>query len=383
MYQPSSDIFLNTAITVHIVVTAIIFLLPIPFEPVEFQLPDPPYLGDSLPENTHLQGAERILDDSILGPESLAYLHGEIYSGTADGKIVRISKDLSVSDVAILGPPSCANETECGRPLGLRFGPDGGLYVLDAFLGLFRINVTTGEKSQLIPKGTEVDGKPILFFNDLDVHSNGTVFFTHSSSRWHRHQHLTLALEGMSDGRLLKYDPSSRRVSVLMDGLALANGVQLSHDENFLVVAEGGRMRIHRYFLTGEKSGKTEIFAENLPGFVDNIRPSSTTGGGFWVAHPTVRRRCIYDLLAPRPWLRRLLLKFFTPETIFQYTTKPYGLILELSEEGKILQRMDDPTGSTVSVVSEVLDTGDHLYLGSYSTPFLARIQISREKLHV
>lgn len=32
----------------------------------------------------------------------------------------------------------------CGRPLGMRFDKDGYLIVADAYLGLYKINVATG-----------------------------------------------------------------------------------------------------------------------------------------------------------------------------------------------------------------------------------------------
>lgn len=36
-------------------------------------------------------------------------------------------------------------ESSCGRPLGIRVGPNGTLFVADAYLGLFEVNPTTGE----------------------------------------------------------------------------------------------------------------------------------------------------------------------------------------------------------------------------------------------
>ena len=39
------------------------------------------------------------------------------------------------------------DEPTCGRPLGMRINKEGYLVVLDAYLGLFQINVATGEYS--------------------------------------------------------------------------------------------------------------------------------------------------------------------------------------------------------------------------------------------
>lgn len=36
-------------------------------------------------------------------------------------------------------------ESNCGRPLGIRVGPNGTLFVADAYLGVFEVNPTTGE----------------------------------------------------------------------------------------------------------------------------------------------------------------------------------------------------------------------------------------------
>lgn len=43
-------------------------------------------------------------------------------------------------------------EHTCGRPLGIRVGPNGTLFVTDAYLGLFEVNPVTGKeiKSVLI-----------------------------------------------------------------------------------------------------------------------------------------------------------------------------------------------------------------------------------------
>eukprot|EP00057_Strongylocentrotus_purpuratus_P016282 XP_011670756.1 PREDICTED: adipocyte plasma membrane-associated protein [Strongylocentrotus purpuratus] len=319
---------LSVVLTIIVpLIGVVVYLLPAPFEPVGFELQSPPYLGDALPVNDHLQRAEKILENQVLiGPESLAFKDGR------DTLTILMTNSLTFS------------------------------YII------------SGERTRLVSGGTIVDGKPIVFFNDLAVRSDGMVYFTHSSTKWHRFQHVSLAMEGNNDSRLLQFDPTSGEVSVLMDGLTLGNGVQLSQDESFLLVAEGGRMRIHQYFLTSSREGEREIFADNLPGFVDNIRPSSS--GGFWVALPTIRRHCLYDVFAPRPWLRKFLIKFFSPEFIVKSTTKPYGLVMEFAEDGHIVRRLDDPTGAVVSYISEVLDTGSSLYLGSYTSPFLAKLSL-------
>ena len=44
--------------------------------------------------------------------------------------------------------------------------------------------------------------------------------------------------------RVIKYVPKTNKIEVLMDGLSFPNGVQLSKDQNFLLVCELNLARI-------------------------------------------------------------------------------------------------------------------------------------------
>ena len=63
----------------------------------------------------------------------------------------------------------------------------------------------------------------------------------------------------------LRYDPSTGKTDMLLDGLYFANGVALSADEDYILVNETSRYRITRYWLKGDKAGSSEIFADNPP----------------------------------------------------------------------------------------------------------------------
>lgn len=76
------------------------------------------------------------------------------------------------------------HEKLCGRPLGLRFDKESGnLYIADAYYGLLMVGPEGGVAT---PLATHVEGKPILFANDLDIHRNGSIFFTDTSKRYDR-----------------------------------------------------------------------------------------------------------------------------------------------------------------------------------------------------
>ena len=67
------------------------------------------------------------------------------------------------------------------------------------------------------------------------------------------------------------------------------------------------------------------------------------------------------------------IFQLFDPDFIMHLVPK-YGLIVQFDDNGQIVQSLHDPTGKTISGVSEVLDMGPNLYLGSYNAPFLARV---------
>lgn len=69
----------------------------------------------------------------------------------------------------------------------------------------------------------------------------------------------------------------------------------------------GGRFRV---YVSGLMKGGAELFVENMPGFPDNIRPSST--GGYWVAMSSIRPNpgfSMLDFLAERPYIKRMIFK--------------------------------------------------------------------------
>lgn len=60
-------------------------------------------------------------------------------------------------------------------------------------------------------------------------------------------------MQGDIEGRLLSYSPATGQTHVLADNIWQANGVALSHDESFIVVASTPSMRLYRYWLKGSK----------------------------------------------------------------------------------------------------------------------------------
>ncbi len=340
----------------------LLFLLlwPSPIDPLGWQPAPPPPLAGITAPNNELRNAERLGEGQLLGPESVAIdQQGRIFSGLEDGRIVRTTLENGrevLETVAQTG----------GRPLGLLFDAAGRLVVCDAVKGLLRLD-PSGEIETL---SSSADGVPYHFTDDLDIASDGRIYFSDASSKWGHENYLLDLLEGRPHGRLLRYDPASKQTEVLLGDLYFANGIALSQDEDFVLVNETYRYRITRYWLKGEKAGQHDIFIDNLPGIPDGI--SANRRGTFWVAMFTVRNEQA-DKLAPSPFAKRQLAKL--PRFLWPKPA-PHGMVFALDEEGKVLKTYQDATGARVPHVTAVVENEGWLYLGNLHEPYLSRFKL-------
>lgn len=210
------------------------------------------------------------------GPEDVvADSRGRVLTGVADGRILRLDglADRAATRVEVLAETG-------GRPLGLELLTDDDLLVCDAELGLLRVDLTDGLVRIL---ADSVAGERLRFCSNTVALSDGSICFTVSSRRYPLHQWIGDIVEHTATGRLLRLAPGSERPEVLAEGLQFANGLALSADESFLVVAETGACRLTRHWLTGPHAGRTEPFAENLPGMPDNLWRAGPDGP-IWVS---------------------------------------------------------------------------------------------------
>lgn len=90
-----------------------------------------------------------------------------------------------------------------------------------------------------------IEGKLIKFADDLDIGNDGSIYFSDASTSVDPSL-MILELLGPPSGRLIKYNPNTKTSSVLIDNLHFANGVQLSKNEDFVMVAELARSRVWR-----------------------------------------------------------------------------------------------------------------------------------------
>jgi sugar lactone lactonase YvrE len=345
------------------VASAYLLAWPVPIDPVSWVAPRNPGYNGAYAVNDRLSGAELLPIGDAHGPEDVA-LDGDgyLYAATHGGWIVRLDPD---------GTHPVNWVDTGGRPLGIDFDASGRLLVADAFRGLLSI----GRDAKVMVLADEADGIPIRYADDVDVASDGKVYFSDASSRfaaaeWGGTYEASLLdiMEHSRSGRLLVYDPESRRATTLLDQLSFANGVAVSSDETFVLVTETGEYRVIRYWLVGPRAGESETLLEELPGFPDNI--SRGLEGRFWVALISPRNRLL-DKLSGAPWLRRVVQRlpgFLRPKAV------AYGHLIAIDADGRIVENLQDPTGA-YPFNTGVTETPTHLYIGSLLAAEIGRLQ--------
>ena len=343
----------------------LLFLLPSPVDPVAWKPARKPRPVAGYAPNRELLAARRLAEGKLRGPEDLALDgQGSLYAGTSDGKVVRVGlMNEAVMDFATTG----------GRPLGLRFDPEGRLIVCDARQGLLAID----KQGRVATLTREAGGRELRFADNLDVAKDGTIYFSDASDKFTQDEYLFDLLEARPHGRLLRHDPRTGETRVLLEGLYFANGVALSADESYLVVSETYRYRLTRYWLTGEKAGRSEVMADNLPGFPDNV--SRGPGNTFWVAFFTVRNDTV-DALHPRPLAKKLLARL--PRIVWPKAAR-YGFVAQLAGNGRPIRSLHDPTGERVFQVTSAREHDGILYLGTLDNPWLARYALKQRYVPV
>lgn len=309
--------------------------------------------------NTRLQHVEwwaRQLE----GPEAITLdPQGRLVTGLKDGRVVRLTPGSDAVELLA--------DTR-GRPLAVAFHPDGRLIICDAHAGLLALDA----KGTLETLATEEGGIKFRFTDDLDIGRDGTIYFSDASARNSIERFTEDLLEHQTTGRLLKYEPATRKVTRLADGLAFANGVALGPDEQYVVVSETGAYRLWRVWLAGPKAGQKELFTDSLPGFPDNVRYSKQRHV-FWVAIGSPRKPDL-DGVAHFPLVRKLIA--LMPKAL-QPAPAKHAYVLAVDEQGVPVESLQYEGADSYSPIACATESPDGwLYLGSFAQVGVARIKL-------
>uniref|UniRef100_A0A7N0TX81 Strictosidine synthase conserved region domain-containing protein n=1 Tax=Kalanchoe fedtschenkoi TaxID=63787 RepID=A0A7N0TX81_KALFE len=338
-----------------------------------------------LPVSQQLHLADTFpLPAGAVGPESFAFdpLGGGPYTGVSDGRILKwdesVSRWLDFATVSPSPRAACEGlgddkelmEETCGRPLGLMFNhKTGELYIADAYKGLLVVGPSGGLATQIL---THANGVPFGFTNGLDIdQGTGLVYFTDSSTRFQRRNHILVILSGDVSGRLMRYDPQTKQTTLLLDNLAFPNGLALSENGDYILVAETTRCRILRYWMKTATAGTVDVFSD-LEGYPDNVKRNDK--GEFWVGIHS--KRSFFVGMAVRfPWLGTVVLKLmpFDPMKLISMTARwrGGGFAVKLSEQGLITATLAGKNGTNRwASISEVAEKDGYLWIGSVTMPF-------------
>lgn len=353
-----------------------------------------------------LNGAQKLFEGEVHGPEDFESYNGQLYTGVHGGYILKVEEN-RLTPIVKFGKKCDGiwQEHICGRPLGLRFDKKGNLYVVDTYYGIFKVNVATGEYENVVNVSKPIEGKVPRFPNSIDIAKNGDLYWTESNTDFALYDILSIFLSNPS-GRLVHYNSATKQTKVLMRSLAFANGVMLSDDESFIIVAETTKNRIMKYNLKGPKAGQSEVFVDALPGLPDNIK--SDGQGGFLVCliivinpeHPQIDRS-----LMPHPYLRKMLVRLLVtmelpfkllydiyPNTYTERILHAIGsfqgaesivdmheksILLRIDASGNIIDALSSDDG-TFSRVSAAHIHDNYLWFGSPWLKYISRVPLKQ-----
>jgi len=330
-----------------------------PVVPVAWRAKPAPAFSGPFASNRVLEKIENWLPH-LVGPEALTSDgSGRITTGLLDGRIVRIDPKARKVDVL-------ANTH--GRPLGMKYAPDGSLIVADAYKGLLRVDTRSGAVEILVDR---YQGHRFRFTDDVDLWADGSLVFTDASMHFGLNEYELDALEHSNTGRVFAFDPRTRQLRVLARGLSFANGLAITADGSFALVSETWAYRVRRLFLSGPRRGQSEIVIDNLPGFPDNIT-YDRAHDLFWVALASPRDPGL-DLLAPYPFIRRMVARL--PRALRPAAGR-HAMALAIRGNGQVVKFLDDPRSDSYSPITSVLALGDDLYFGSLQHAGLGHLAV-------
>jgi sugar lactone lactonase YvrE len=312
---------------------AYLLLWPVPVEPVAWSVAPPPGPAGPHAPNQRLAALQHIDLNGERGAEHVAIgPDGRLYTAVASGNILRMNAD--GSGLEVFARPG-------GRILGLAFDAAGHIIGADAERGL--VSVSPDGKTTTVLADT-VDGDPIRFADAVVVARNGRMYFSDATTRFSvkalgvDEASMREIVEGAASGRLLEYDPATKKTRTIARGHSFSNGVALSQDERWLFMTETGRYRIWKIDLVG--STAPQVLIDNLPGYPDNLMRGRD--GRIW-AGLVKPREPDADKLADKPFMRKILMRL--PRALWPIP-KDRAHVFAFTEDGKVVEDLQDPSGA-------------------------------------
>lgn len=325
--------------------------------------------GTPFAQNDKLINAEAIGLNQVEGPEDVILdRHDRVYGSTRDGNIIRFS-----------GPRFEHREVFAhigGRPLGMQFDKDENLIVAVAGMGVYGIR-TDGTVYKVTDETNRTwyrinDDSRLRMADDLDIGPDGRIYFSDCTTRYEMTTNSLDIMEGRPNGRLVVYDPASRKTWTAINHFYFPNGICVSHDGRSVLIASTSLCQVFRYWLEGPRKGELELLLAHLPGNCDNINRASD--GTYWLALVGIRNP-IFDLAMANPGFRLRMVKQ-VPTDEWLAPGMNHGCILKFTEDGKVLESYWDPTGIAHSTLTSMREHKGYLYLGGLENNRIGRIKL-------
>ena len=315
-----------------------------------------------------LAEAEILAAGRLDGPEDVILdTDGRLYCGNRDGRILRLDPP-HYQDVHLHAKIG-------GRPLGLAFDREGRLLTCVAGMGLLSVDRDGAVELLGDQTGRSLlsiqDDTTIRMADDLDIAPDGTVYFTDATRRYDMENWGLDLLEGRPNGRLLRFDPQSGRIRTVCDHLVFPNGVCVTHDGKYLLVASTWACAILVFDLADMKAGP-RVFLDGLPGYPDNINRASD--GGYWIALAGMRNP-VMDRAMRHPGMRRRMAKR-VPPTNWLFGNLNIGGVVKVDAGGRIVEALWDEPDGPLYMITSMREHRGWLYLGGVTNDRIGRYRL-------
>jgi sugar lactone lactonase YvrE len=334
---------------------------PVPADPVAWHPPkDAGYTGAHATNDKLGDLQQWPLASGQEGPEFILAHDGALYTGLINGDVLKINTDGQQPEIVV---------NTGGRPLGLDIDAQGRLLIADGMRGLVRVTGHGADakvETILSTVSHPVADDRIRYADAVKVGPGGIIWLTDASRRFGAKEwgstfeaSVLDVLEHSCTGRVIAQDPRTLVARVALAGLCFPNGIEFTRDGKTMYVSETAAYRILAVDLaklsvvrTAEgdngvptieqamKQGAVRVFADNLPGFPDNLTRSASNR--LWVGL-TKPRSPVIDAAAPHPFLRSLTLRL--PRFLWP-VPKAYGHVIAYDENGKVVDDLQDPSGA-------------------------------------
>ncbi len=322
--------------------------------------------GNAYAVNDRLRDVYSIGVGQVESPEDVILDDADhLYCGSRHGDILRFfPPDYKQMEVyAHIG----------GQTLGMAFDASNNLCVCVGGMGLYRVSPErkveklTDETNRTL--GSIIDDSRLRLADDLDIAPDGRIFFSEATIRYEMHDWHTDALEGRGSGRIICYDPNTKRTHTVISNLIFPNGICVTNDGQSILFAETWGCTIKRYWFDGPKKGQLETLIPNLPGHPDNINRASD--GNYWCGVIGMRSP-VFDLVMRKPAFRTRMVKQLPEDEWFSPNLNT-GCVIKFNDKGEVLESLWDLHGVNHPMITSMREHKGHLFLGGLSNNRIGR----------